>query len=70
MPIALDYKIVTGTVRRFGFKSRTQWPIFMVWEEDWHEGEIQMAWVLFSTSDYRPCRILQRLIQRRLPCSK
>ena len=41
------------TVRRWGFKSRNQLPLFMVWEEYWHGGEVAHATVLFSTRDMR-----------------
>lgn len=39
--------------RRFGFKSRKQLPLFMIWEEECSFGEVVYARVLFSTSDVR-----------------
>lgn len=38
---------------RFGFKSATQLPLFMIWREyRWH-GNVEYAEVLFSTSHWR-----------------
>lgn len=37
------------TVRRWGFKSRKQLPLFMVWEEYRHNGEVEHATVIFTT---------------------
>ena len=36
-------------VRRYGFKSRNQLPLFMIWDEDWENGEVVYAGVVFST---------------------
>lgn len=38
---------------RFGFKSKTQLPFFMVWREWYDEnGEVSMGKVLFTTSEW------------------
>jgi hypothetical protein len=39
----------TVTVRRYGFKSRNQFPLFMIWDEDFENGEFVYACVIFST---------------------
>lgn len=41
-----------GIHRRWGFKSKKQLPLFMVWDELWEDGEVVHAWVVFSTRDY------------------
>jgi len=40
------------TKRRFGFKSKTQLPLFMVWDEFWENGEIVHATVRFNSRDW------------------
>lgn len=37
---------------RFGFKSKNQLPLFMVWREYWHGTEIVFAEVLFNSTKY------------------
>lgn len=36
---------------KFGFKSKNQLPLFMVWREWWENGEVVFADVLFSSLD-------------------
>ena len=38
--------------RRWGFKSKTQLPLFMVWEEEWFDGEVIFGTVLFNSRDW------------------
>jgi len=38
--------------RRWGFKSKKQLPLFMIWDEEWHEGEVVFAWVIFNSRDW------------------
>lgn len=40
------------TKTRWGFKSRTQLPLFMVWREYWQDGDVVHVTVLFSTRDW------------------
>jgi hypothetical protein len=35
----------------FGFKSKTQLPLFMVWREYWNRGEVVYAKVLFIINE-------------------
>lgn len=42
-------------------KNHGQLPLFMIWTEDWQDGEVMYGYVLFSTSDYQPQRILHRM---------
>ncbi len=37
---------------RWGFKSKKQLPLFMVWEEIWEGGRVVHAKVLFTTWDW------------------
>lgn len=37
---------------RWGFKGKKQLPLFMVWREHWHGGEVIHADVLFNTRDW------------------
>lgn len=39
----------TGEVKRWGFKSKTQLPLFMMWTEYWVNGEVEYAQVTFNT---------------------
>ncbi len=32
---------------RFGFKSKSQLPLFMIWREWWEDGEVVFAEVIF-----------------------
>jgi hypothetical protein len=54
--IRLAIEIYTGIVRRFGFggpwmkgKKTGQMSLFMVWDEEWYEGEVVHAWVIFDS---------------------
>ncbi len=38
--------------RKFGFRSATQLPLFMVWEEDLYNGEVVYARVIFNSRDW------------------
>jgi hypothetical protein len=40
------------TKRRYGFKSRNQLPLFMIWDEDWYGGEVVYARVVFNSMDW------------------
>lgn len=40
---------------RWGFKSKKQLAIFMVWREHIHKGEVEYANVLFTTRDWIGC---------------
>lgn len=42
----------TKIVRRWGFKSRNQLPLFMIWDEEWFQGEVIMAYVVFNSLDW------------------
>lgn len=37
---------------RWGFKSKTQLPLFMVWREIWQGGEVIHGEVMFNTRDW------------------
>lgn len=37
----------TGKYYRIGFRGQRQLPLFMFWREDWYEGEVVFAKVLF-----------------------
>lgn len=37
---------------RWGFKSKNQLALFMVWREWWHDGEVIYAEVLFTSRDW------------------
>ena len=37
---------------RWGFKSKKQLPLFMIWKEEWHNGEVSFAWVIFNSKDW------------------
>ena len=37
------------TIRRWGFKSKKQLPLFMIWEEDWQAGQVVGARVIFNS---------------------
>jgi hypothetical protein len=38
--------------RRWGFKSKKQLPLFMVWDEEWQDGDVVFAWVIFNSRDW------------------
>ena len=38
--------------RRWGFKSKKQLPLFMIWEEYWGGGEVRHANIVFNSKDY------------------
>jgi len=47
--------VITGTVRRFGFggpwmkgKKQGQLPLFMIWDEEWLDGEVVFAKIIFK----------------------
>jgi hypothetical protein len=40
-------------VVRWGFKSKTQLPLFMIWREYRYWGRVEFATVIFSTRDMR-----------------
>lgn len=40
------------TKRRWGFKSKNQLPLFMIWEEDWENDEVVYARVIFNSMDW------------------
>lgn len=40
------------TKRRWAFKSKKQLPLFMVWDEYWHDGEVEYASVVFNTANW------------------
>ncbi len=42
----------TFTKRRWGFHSRKQTALFMIWEEYWELGEVYYAKVLFTSKDW------------------
>jgi hypothetical protein len=48
----LDVPEVVTTKKRWGFKSRTQLPLFMMWEEDWCNGEVVYGRVTFNSRDW------------------
>ncbi len=37
---------------RFGFRSKRQLPLFMIWKEYWECGEVTFASVLFNSMDW------------------
>lgn len=37
---------------RFGFKGQNQLPLFMIWREFWHNGEVTYAYVIFNSRDW------------------
>ena len=37
---------------RFGFKSRKQTPLFMIWKEYWESGEVIFAAVIINSVDW------------------
>lgn len=41
-------KIIT----RWGFKSKNQLPLFMVWREHWIDGDVVYADVIFNSRDW------------------
>lgn len=49
--------------RRWGFKSKKQLPLFMVWDEHWYFGEVEYANIVFSTSHW-PLWLPKALRQR------
>jgi hypothetical protein len=44
--------MIDGRQYRIGFKSKQQAPLFMLWCEDWHGGEIMHASVLINSRDW------------------
>jgi hypothetical protein len=40
-----------GNIIRWGFKSKNQLSLFMIWEEEWSNNEVIFAWVLFNSRD-------------------
>jgi hypothetical protein len=51
----LAIKVITGRVRRFGFggpwmkgKPYGQLPLFMIWDEDWLDGEVVFAQIIYK----------------------
>jgi hypothetical protein len=57
MLIAL--KVYTGVVRRFGFggpwqrgKKTGQMSLFMIWDEEWFEGDVDFARVVFNSKNW------------------
>ncbi len=55
-PIKEDYPQQWSRIR-WGFKSKTQLPLFMIWREDVLEDQVIYATVLFNSNDYRLTRI-------------
>ena len=47
MKLALVRK--NGNIIRWGFMSKNQLPLFMVWEEEWSNNEVVFAWVRFNS---------------------
>jgi hypothetical protein len=37
---------------RFGFKSKNQLPLFLVWRECWEDGEVTFAWTIFNSMNW------------------
>lgn len=37
---------------RSGFRSKRQLPFFMIWKEEWEDGEVINAWVIFNSRDW------------------
>lgn len=37
---------------RWGFKSKDQLPLFMIWEEEIENGEVVFARVIFNSANY------------------
>ena len=37
---------------RFGFKGKSQVPLFMIWKEEIIDGEVVYAWVKFNSKWY------------------
>ena len=53
MPHALREPYRPSTFkRRWGFKSKNQLPLFMIWEEEWFDGEVIYGTVLFNSRDW------------------
>ena len=40
------------TKRRWGFRSKNQLPLFLIWEELWYGDEIVHATVIFNSRDW------------------
>lgn len=51
------------TVRRWGFKSKKQLPLFMVWDEHWAGGEVVGGHVIVNSMDWPNWR-LRRWMRR------
>jgi hypothetical protein len=47
---------------RYGFKGKTQAPLFMVWREYLYRGRVEFAAVIFNSADYRPARLAGRFV--------
>lgn len=45
-------KRTNGVHRRWGFKSKTQLPLFMIWDEYWENGEVLNAMMVFNSRDW------------------
>ncbi|QGZ14096.1 hypothetical protein PP939_gp233 [Rhizobium phage RL38J1] len=43
--------MIDGIQLRIGFKSKRQLPWLMVWKEEWQNGEVVHAWVVFNSMD-------------------
>ena len=41
-----------GNVVKWSFMSKNQLPFFMVYEEEWNNGEVTYAWVLFNSKNW------------------
>jgi hypothetical protein len=38
---------------RYGFKNKKrQLPLFMIWKEEWYDGEVVYAWVVFNSMNW------------------
>lgn len=44
--------MVDGIQWRMGFKSKKQDPFFMIWKEEWCDGDLVYAWITFNSRKY------------------
>lgn len=61
----IDAKYAITSKYLYGFKSKTQLYLFMVWREDYQEGELLGASVVFSTRDLRQAYFWKHWLWRR-----
>ena len=45
-------EVCGGTKRKWGFLSKRQLPLFMIWEEDWFDGDVVYARIIFNSMDW------------------